>query len=278
MKILLIGGYGMLGTDLREEFVRRGWEVIAPTLEELDITDPVQVAGCAEMAGEWVVNAAAYTAVDKAESEPDEAMMVNGLAVGYLGQMAAMAGSKFLHISTDFVFDGTKTEPYTEDDATNPLGEYGRSKLVGEEQALAHAGVVVRTAWLFGPNGGSFPRTMIRVAREGKPLRVVADQTGCPTYTADLARVIADLIAKIAYPGVYHAVGPDTMTWHEFACRTLSAAGIDYEIAPISTAEYPTPAKRPAYSVLSSAKIEAMGIAPMRPIDEALAEFVSRLG
>jgi dTDP-4-dehydrorhamnose reductase len=278
MKILLIGGYGMLGSDLREEFVRRGWEVVAPTLEEVDITDPIQVAGCAEVAGDWVVNAAAYTAVDKAESEPDEAMMVNGLAVGYLGQMAAMAGSKFLHISTDFVFDGTKSEPYTEDDATNPLGEYGRSKLVGEEQALSHAGVVVRTAWLFGPNGGSFPRTMIRVAREGKPLRVVADQTGCPTYTRDLARVIADLIAKDAYPGVYHAVGPDTMTWHQFAVRTLEAAGIDYEVAPISTADYPTPAKRPAYSVLSTAKIAAMGIAPMRPTDEALAEFVSRLG
>lgn len=278
MKILLIGGYGMLGSDLREEFVRRGWEVVAPTLEEIDITDPIQVAGCAEVAGDWVVNAAAYTAVDKAESEPDEAMMANGLAVGYLGQMAAMAGSKFLHISTDFVFDGTKSEPYTEDDATNPLGEYGRSKLVGEEQALSHAGVVVRTAWLFGPNGGSFPRTMIRVAREGKPLRVVADQTGCPTYTRDLARVIADLIAKDAYPGVYHAVGPDTMTWHQFAVRTLEAAGIDYEVAPISTADYPTPAKRPAYSVLSTAKIAAMGIAPMRPTDEALAEFVSRLG
>lgn len=278
MKILLIGGYGMLGSDLREEFVRRGWEVVAPTLEEVDITDPIQVAGCAEVAGDWVVNAAAYTAVDKAESEPDEAMMVNGLAVGYLGQMAAMAGSKFLHISTDFVFDGTKTEPYTEDDATNPLGEYGRSKLVGEEQALSHAGVVVRTAWLFGPNGGSFPRTMIRVAREGKPLRVVADQTGCPTYTRDLSRVIADLIAKDAYPGVYHAVGPDTMSWHQFAVRTLEAAGIDYEVAPISTADYPTPAKRPAYSVLSTAKIEAMGIASMRRIDEALAEFVSRLG
>jgi dTDP-4-dehydrorhamnose reductase len=278
MKILLIGGYGMLGSDLREEFVRRGWEVVAPTLEEVDITDPIQVAGCAEVAGDWVVNAAAYTAVDKAESEPDEAMMVNGLAVGYLGQMAAMAGSKFLHISTDFVFDGTKTEPYTEDDATNPLGEYGRSKLVGEEQALSHAGVVVRTAWLFGPNGGSFPRTMIRVAREGKPLRVVADQTGCPTYTRDLSRVIADLIAKDAYPGVYHAVGPDTMTWHQFAVRTLEAADIDYEVAPISTADYPTPAKRPAYSVLSTAKIAAMGIAPMRSTDEALAEFVSRLG
>lgn len=278
MKILLIGGYGMLGTDLREEFVRRGWDVVAPTLDEVDITDPVQVAACAEMAGDWVVNAAAYTAVDKAESEPDTAMMVNGLSVGYLGQMTAMAGAKFLHVSTDFVFDGSKTEPYTEDDPTNPLGEYGRSKLIGEEQALSHAGIVVRTAWLFGPNGGSFPRTMIRVAREGKPLRVVADQTGCPTYTRDLARVIADLIAKDAYPGVYHAVGPDTMTWHEFAVRTLQAAGIDGNVTPISTADYPTPAKRPAYSVLSTAKIEALGIAPMRPLDEALADFVSRLG
>lgn len=277
MKILLLGGYGMLGTDLRAEFARRGWEVVAPTLEDVDITDPVQVAGCAESAGDWVVNAAAYTAVDKAESEPDSAMMINGLAVGYLGPMAGMAGAKFLHISTDFVFDGSKTEPYDEEDPTNPLGEYGRSKLVGEEQALGHAGVVVRTAWLYGPNGPSFPRTMIRVAREGKPLRVVADQKGCPTYTADLARVIADLIAKDAYPGIYHAVGPEAMTWHEFAVRTLHAAEIEHEVAPISTAEYPTPARRPSYSVLSTAKIAQMGIAPMRPVDEALAEFVARL-
>lgn len=277
MRILLFGGYGMLGTDLRAEFERRGWEVVAPTLEEVDITDPIQVAGCADSGADWVVNAAAYTAVDRAESEPDEALKVNGLAVGYLGQMAAMAGSKFLHISTDFVFDGGKAEPYEEDDPTNPLGEYGRSKLLGEEQALAHSGVVVRTAWLFGPNGGSFPKTMLRVAREGKPLRVVADQTGCPTYTADLARVIADLIEKDAYPGIYHAVGADAMTWHEFAVRTLRTAGIEYEVTPIPTIDYPTPARRPAYSVLSTKKVEALGISKMRPIDEALAEFVSRL-
>lgn len=267
----------MLGTDLRSEFARRGWEVVAPSSSEVDITDPVQVAGCAETGADWVVNTAAYTAVDKAESESDAALLLNGMAVGYLGQLCGLTGMKLLHVSTDFVFDGEKQEPYTEEDAVNPLGVYGRSKLEGEERALAATGVVVRTSWLFGPNGNSFPRTMLRAAAAGKTLRVVADQFGKPTYTADLARVIADLIAKDAYPGIYHAAGPEVMTWHEFAVMTLAAGGFDVDIEPIRTSDWPTPARRPAYSALDTSKIEAVGIAPMRPIAEALAELRSRL-
>lgn len=267
----------MLGSDLVTEFQSRGWEVVAPTLPEVDITDPIQIAGCAEGDFSWVVNAAAYTAVDKAETEPDEAMRVNGLAVGYLGQMAQLASAKFLQISTDFVFDGNQTKPYTEEDRVNPLGVYAQTKCFGEEQALANGAVVVRTAWLFGPNGGSFPRTMIRAARAGKSLRVVADQVGSPTYTADLARTIADLMARDPYPGIYHAAGPDAMSWHEFAQFALTAAGIDAHIEPIRTEDWPTPARRPAYSVLDCSKLASLGIAPMRSINEALSEFVSRL-
>lgn len=277
MKILLFGGGGMLGTDLREEFARRDWEVVAPSSSEVDITDPIQVAGCAEVGADWVVNAAAYTAVDKAESDTDSALLLNGVAVGYLGQLCGLTAMKLLQVSTDFVFDGSSSAPYTEDDAVNPLGAYGRSKLEGEDRALAATGVVVRTSWLFGPNGNSFPRTMLRAAAAGKTLRVVADQFGKPTYTRDLARVIADLIAKDAYPGIYHAAGPDAMTWHEFAVMTLNAGGFNVDIEPIRTADWPTPAKRPAYSVLDTGKIESLGIAPMRPISEALAEFVQRL-
>lgn len=267
----------MLGTDLREEFARRDWEVVAPSSSEVDITDPIQVAGCAEVGADWVVNAAAYTAVDKAESDTDSALLLNGVAVGYLGQLCGLTAMKLLQVSTDFVFDGSSSAPYTEDDAVNPLGAYGRSKLEGEDRALAATGVVVRTSWLFGPNGNSFPRTMLRAAAAGKTLRVVADQFGKPTYTRDLARVIADLIAKDAYPGIYHAAGPDAMTWHEFAVMTLNAGGFNVDIEPIRTADWPTPAKRPAYSVLDTGKIESLGIAPMRPISEALAEFVQRL-
>ncbi len=277
MKILLFGGGGMLGTDLREEFARRDWEVVAPSSSEVDITDPIQVAGCAEVGADWVVNAAAYTAVDKAESDTDSALLLNGVAVGYLGQLCGLTAMKLLQVSTDFVFDGSSSAPYTEDDAVNPLGAYGRSKLEGEDRALAATGVVVRTSWLFGPNGNSFPRTMLRAAAAGKTLRVVSDQFGKPTYTRDLGRVIADLIAKDAYPGIYHAAGPDAMTWHEFAVMTLNAGGFNVDIEPIRTDDWPTPAKRPAYSVLDTGKIESLGIAPMRPISEALAEFVQRL-
>lgn len=286
----------MLGSDLVAELLRRGNDVTAPALpQDLDITDPTDMARLAS--GEvsqfdWIVNCAAYTAVDKAETDVREATEINTIGAGYLATAARTLGAKLIHISTDFVFDGQATKPYSEDAPTNPLGVYGRTKRDGEEAVIENNpnALIVRTAWLYGPNGNSFPRTMIRAFLAGKQLRVVSDQVGCPTYTADLARFLVDLVETNAFPGIYHAVGPEAMTWHQFAIRAIRAWQRTHDpmpsdpttqrpisIEPITTEEWPTPAKRPKYSVLSTAKIKGLGIARMRPVDEALAEFCARL-
>jgi dTDP-4-dehydrorhamnose reductase len=284
MNVLVLGSRGMLGTDLFAELERRGHIVTGVDLPEFDITDPM---ACARLAGgelgqfDWVINCAAYTAVDKAETEVRLATEVNALAPGYIATAVQGIGAKLIHISTDFVFDGESIDPYTEDMQTNPLGVYGRTKRDGEEAVLSNNpnAIVVRTAWLYGPNGPSFPRTMIRAFVAGKQLRVVSDQVGCPTYTADLARVIIDLIEKNAFPGIYHAVGPEAMSWYEFTLHTLEAWGAGrIVVEPIKTEDWPTPAVRPKYSVLSTKKLEALGIARMRPVREALEEFCAHLG
>lgn len=284
----------MLGSDLLPALSERGHEVVAPSSKELDITDPTSVAQIpAGTFGkfDWVVNCAAYTAVDKAESEVREATELNALAPGYLAHACATAGGfalpcRLLHVSTDFVFDGSATEPYDEDAETNPLGVYGRTKRDGERAVLEAqpSAVVVRTSWLYGPNGGSFPRTILRAWLAGKTLRVVSDQTGSPTYTADLARSIADLVESNPYPGIYQATGPDTLSWQQFAVKALEAwnrvhkEAREIDVAPIKTEDWPTPATRPKYSALSNRKIRDAGVAAMRPVDEALTEFVARLG
>lgn len=279
MRVLIFGGRGMLGSDLGPELVRRGCIVSSPSSGEANVVDPTQVAEWLGKGWDWVVNLAAYTQVDKAEIETDCAIAVNALGAGYVARACAIHGTPLLHVGSDFVFDGALRRPYTEADPTNPLGAYARTKRQGEEAVLLSGAraMLVRTAWLFGPHGSSFPRTILRAARAGKPLRVVDDQTGSPTYTTDLSRVLADLIDLGPEPGVYHAAGPEPMTWHELAVRTLRAAGIDAPVEPIGTEDWPTPATRPAYSVLSFEKCAGLGIAPMRPIDEALREFIVRL-
>ena len=286
MKILIVGGSGMLGSDLVLEALRRGFDVEAPSPAELDLGDPESVArlNVDPKGARWCINCAAYTAVDKAETEREEAAVANTLGPGYLAASCAMAGIKLLHVSTDFVFDGTAKEPYTEDMPTNPMGHYGLTKRDGEDAVLSAlpSALVVRTAWLYGPNGNSFPRTMIRAWEAGKSLRVVADQVGCPTYTADLARTLIDMIEKDVFPGVYHAAGPEAMSWHDFAMRTLEAwndrkpSGRNVEIEPIPSDAYPTPAKRPIYSVLSTQKLQAAGVAPMGSVSDSLADFIGR--
>jgi dTDP-4-dehydrorhamnose reductase len=224
--------------------------------------------------------------VDKAEAESDAATLVNGIAPGYVAQACAMAGIRLIHISTDFVFDGEATSPYLEGAPTNPMGAYGRTKLQGEDAVLINCreAIVARTAWLYGPNGNSFPKTMIRAWLAGKSLKVVADQIGTPTYTGDLARVLIDLAENGAEGGIYHTAGPDITNWHGFATRAIEIYSrevlekeANVEIEPIKTEDWPTPAKRPKYSALSFEKVGALGIEPMRSVDEALTEFVKRL-
>lgn len=283
MRLLIAGGKGMLGRAVLAAAQARGWEVVALGREELDVAEPQSVADAFAKDSRWdaVLNCAAYTQVDRAESERQAAYEANGLGPGYLGQAALQAGAQFLHVSTDFVFDGQKAEPYDETDPTHPLGVYGQTKLAGEEGALAAhpQALVARTSWLFGDQGKCFPRSILDAFRAGKPLRVVADQTGCPTYCPDLAETLLTLLEKRPFPGVYHAVGPDAMTWHAFAqaVTTEFAAqeGIEPpQIEPIRTEDWPTPARRPAYSVLGDTKLRALGIPPMRPMGEAIRDFV----
>lgn len=277
----------MLGSDLVAELVTRGHEVHSPSSVELDITDPLSVAAIAMTPGayDWCINCAAYTAVDKAETEVQQATELNMLGPGYLSNSCSMAGIKLIHISTDFVFNGEGASPYHEDDPTAPLGVYGQTKRDGELAVLSGNtnALVVRTSWLFGVHGRSFPRTMIGAWKAGKPLRVVNDQIGCPTYTVDLSRVLVDLVERNAYPGIYHACGPTVTNWHAFASEAITLWGSEngdprlVDVTGIPSSEYPTPAKRPHYSVLSCSKLEDLGIAPLQALPLALAAFVSKL-
>jgi dTDP-4-dehydrorhamnose reductase len=237
----------MLGQDLLRAL---GEDTIGLTRPELDVTDAAAVrSAVAETAPDVVVNCAAYTDVDGAESQPDEAMRVNGEAAG----IVAAAAPRVVYVSTDYVFDGRKREPYLESDATGPVSSYGRSKLAGE-LATAAAGphhLIVRSSWLFGAGGRNFVDTILRVGRERDEARVVADQVGCPTYTGHLAAAIARLAVGEAH-GVRHVAAAGACSWFDLAAAAFEREGVDCRLAPCTTEEYPLPARRPAYSVLGS--------------------------
>jgi dTDP-4-dehydrorhamnose reductase len=265
MRILVTGGRGQLGRAL----ARRGAGHVVTALDHgaLDICDEgAVVARCEEVAPDVVINAAAYTAVDKAETERARAFTVNADGAGTIARACAARGVRVIHISTDYVFDGTLERPYQEDDSPNPLGAYGESKLAGERAVQAAGGTVVRTSWLFGEGGPSFVHTMLRLAAERPVLRVVADQRGCPTWADDLADALLALAAVPALAGCYHFCGAEPATWHSFASTIVAEARTHRELAceridAISTVEYPTPARRPAAAVLDTRRIRALGIA-----------------
>lgn len=229
---------------------------------ELDITDAIAVANyMAHHRPQVIINTAAYTQVDKAEEEATLAAAVNAVAVGTLAREATLHNALLLHVSTDFVFDGTQGAPYTETDTPKPLSVYGQTKLDGEKAAMAHAKtIIIRTAWVYAPHGKNFLQTMLRLGKERDALSVVADQMGTPTYTGDLAAVLLqlahtpDLADKY---GCYHYTHEGVATWYDFAVAIMDIAGIDCAIKPIPTKDYPTPAMRPANSYLSKEKIKA---------------------
>jgi dTDP-4-dehydrorhamnose reductase len=267
--ILITGASGQLGDALSSLAAARGVPVAAVSRPAFDFVVPASIDACFAAAKPWlVINAAAYTAVDAAESHVAEAQAGNHTGPLRLAQLCAAAGIPLVHVSTDYVFDGGKGAPYTEDDATNPAGVYGATKRDGEVAILATGAqaIILRTAWVYAAHGKNFARTMLNAARKTRTLRVVADQRGTPTAAPDLAAAILDIAVMIqktgwdeSYRGIFHATGSGETTWHGFAGAIFDAAaalGLDRpEVIAIATADWPTPAKRPADSRLDCSKL-----------------------
>lgn len=282
-ELLLLGARGLLGTELARE-LGASFDLLATSrsggggAEALDLCDEAALARALDHhAPRIVVNSAAYTAVDRAEEEREQAYAINATAVGTLGRLCAERGIRVVHVSTDFVFDGSKDGPYLESDPVGPAGVYARSKAEGErllvESGATH--LIVRVAWLFGPAGGNFVATMLRLGSKG-PLRVVSDQWGTPTFSRDAARGISRAI-EADLEGIVHCANQGTTTWHGLAAKALSLAGIGGLPTPIATGDWPTPAPRPRNSALRNAVLEETIGDPMRPWEEALADYIALL-
>lgn len=267
MKILVTGSYGQLGSELKELSVNfSGWEFLFTDADSLDITNEKAVdIFLNKNAPSLLINCAAYTAVDKAESETNAAHQLNAIAPGILAKLTKKHKCGFIHISTDYVFDGKGFKPYSEFDVVNPAGVYGKTKLAGERAIRSgHANaVIIRTSWLYSAYGNNFVKTMLRLGRERDELKVVFDQTGTPTYAADLAQALLSIAESYSeypaalVPGIYHFSDEGVASWYDFAKSIFDIAGIQCRVIPVLSEEFPTPAKRPHYSVLNKSKIKA---------------------
>ena len=284
MKVLVTGAGGMAGAELVRQARDKGWEVAAFTKADLDITDAraVDLAITRERP-DVVFNAAAYTAVDAAESSPETAMAVNAAGARYISRTARLNNAAVIHISTDYVFDGSALEPYRPTDRPAPINVYGESKLAGElvvkEECPNHA--IVRTSWVYSHEGKNFLRTMLRIAGERSELRIVNDQHGCPTSAADLAAALIRVAATMVETGVsgtWHFCNADPTTWYDFADAIFDKRGGDRPtLIPVSTDEFPTAAVRPRWSVLDTSSFaETFGMTP-RPWREALQDTLEKL-
>jgi dTDP-4-dehydrorhamnose reductase len=292
VRLLVIGSEGQLARSLREAVVgTRGLEAAFAARPQVDLARPETVwAAVRAFAPDLVVNPAAYTGVDKAESEPDLAFAINRDGAAAVASAAAACGAPIIHVSTDYVFAGDKAEPYLENDPVAPTGVYGRSKLAGE-QAVALANprhLILRTAWVYAPFGANFVRTMLRLAGERDQLRVVDDQIGCPTYAPDAAAAILKIADRVrrdgwreTYQGVTHLAGPAAMTWRDFAVAVMdgSAArgGPSAAVEPITTTDYPTPAQRPANSRLDGARLSRLFATRLPFFEYSLERCLDRL-
>ncbi|MEK3992179.1 dTDP-4-dehydrorhamnose reductase [Robertmurraya sp. FSL R5-0851] len=279
MLVLVTGVNGQLGYDVVKELTAKGHEAVGVGRSELDITDESAISSYVQnLSPEAIIHCAAYTNVDAAETDQEGAYKVNALGTKYLAEAAKFVGAKMVYVSTDYVFDGAGTEPYEVNHPTKPLGVYGETKLVGEKflQETLEKHFIVRTAWVYGINGNNFVKTMLKLGQDRKELGVVYDQVGSPTYTVDLAKFLVELIDSEKY-GVYHASNEGVCSWHEFAVEIFKQAGMEIQVNPLTSDQFPRPAARPKYSVLSKKKIEEEGFTPLRDWKEALREYLKEL-
>lgn len=273
MRVIVTGADGQLGTDLRHAL--GGHEVYPVDIEELDITDFAAVQRAVDKVHpELIIHAAAYTDVDGAELNPDLAYKVNAVGAQNLSVAAERFGSAILYVSTDFVFDGEKDTPYTEFDSPNPLSVYGASKLAGEGyiRSLTNRHYICRTAWLYGRHGHNFVKTMLKLGEEKGAVSVVDDQIGSPTSASDLAEKLVEIGTSGRF-GTYHTTNLGQVSWYGFAKKIFELAGLPVDLTPIASDDMPRPARRPALSVLRSFNLELQDMAPMRPWEEALADY-----
>jgi len=277
--IIITGANGMLGHALTDALHTRGLTPILLPRAKCDLASEDDVRKMFDHHATLILNCAAHTKVDLCEQEPDLANRINGSAVGQMAALCREHGTKLVHVSTDFVFNGRGTQPYKIDEPVAPLSAYGRSKLLGETELQKNAPknwLIVRTAWVYGRHGANFPRTMVTVAKAGKPLAVVNDQVGAPTYTVDLATGILALLDKNA-DGIFHITNSGQTNWCDFARASLAEFGVDHPVSAITSADWerqkPTAAARPRYSVLDLSRFEETTGTSMRPWKEALTAF-----
>jgi dTDP-4-dehydrorhamnose reductase len=292
-RVLVIGGSGQLGLELQRSFAGTN-PMVAVDREVVDLANPDQIRSIvASVKPDVILNSAAYTAVDRAESQPEIAPAVNARAPRILAEEALKTGALLVHYSTDYVFDGTKQEPWTEADVPNPLSVYGASKLAGEEGIRQVGGryLIFRTSWVYGPHGKNFLLTMLRLGRERDSLNVVDDQFGAPTTSMELARATRDIVDGVLagkfgenndWAGLYHMTCGGETTWCGFTRAIFAKAGnlLDGrrpEVRAISTSEYPTPAKRPRNSVLSNARLQARFGVQLKPWETALDDVIAKI-
>lgn len=277
--ILVTGITGQLGFDVVKELQRRGEEIIGTTRKEIDLTSEAGAKNfILDKKPEAVIHCAAYTAVDKAESEAELALTVNGLATRWVAEACRSVGAKMIYVSTDYVFGGDGRTPYEVDDEKKPVNMYGRSKLLGEDSVVAilERHFIVRVSWVFGINGKNFVKTMMRLGETRDKLRVVEDQIGSPTYTFDLAKLLADMVATEKF-GTYHASNEGFCSWADFAREIFEQAGLDVEVEGIPTLEYPTPARRPFNSRLSKKSLDEAGFKRLPDWQDAVKRFLAEL-
>lgn len=278
-KVLVTGAAGQLGHDVVKELEARGVPCVGIDKDELDITDGDAVKAFFAACGcDAVIHCAAYTAVDKAEDEAELCEKVNFAGTRNLAGAAAEIGAKFLYVSTDYCFDGRKGSPYETCDEPSPETVYGRTKLMGEDavREATHRHFIVRTAWVFGKNGGNFVKTILRLAKERDEISVVCDQYGSPTYTVDLAKLLCDIIVTEKF-GTYHATNEGFCSWADFAREIIALSGSGANVRSIASSEYPCRAKRPLDSRLSKASLTENGFEPLPPWKDALERFLKSM-